>query len=255
MSELSNDSYQFITDEFNRKCVEFLINAPNRQSRNCLFSALRYIDKAYIIRKIDPEMCVFRLITSKEEAASGIMYLLKEMGFYNAKRLKPHNHKHKNAFHFFCKSIIHKRSALFHQSGIELSLRISSKQLWLRMKHPALKGVWATPEPPFNLIASLNGEKDDFSLDINSLVKRSEIDDLSKFLSEEARVRNLLLYADSKGAPCVDAVDDLYFDSIISDVMLCIKIYLLIFPHKNINEQQFVADALSGFNEMVKGFN
>ena len=76
-------------DQFESACIELLESLPKRHSKNCFRSALHHLKKAASLSNIDPAMAIFRGITAEEEAASGLMYCLREGNYFDAKRLKP----------------------------------------------------------------------------------------------------------------------------------------------------------------------
>lgn len=83
--------------DFDCKCIELLEALPNRHSKHCFRSAINHLERAEKLLLIDSSMAVFRCFTAEEEAASGLMYCLKDRGYSNAEKLKQQDHVQKNA--------------------------------------------------------------------------------------------------------------------------------------------------------------
>ena len=82
---------------FDQSCLELLEESPRTRSRASMRSAINHLRRAELLMSIDRPMAVFRCYTAEEEAASALIYCLKERRYVNADRLNPRNHIQKNA--------------------------------------------------------------------------------------------------------------------------------------------------------------
>ena len=179
------------------------------------FNSIRHLNRAWIIKDIDPQMALFRAITAEEEAATALFLSLKRRGYDGADCLKKKDHLHKNAVIPFIDAI----SRVFAKFGPQMppteiffDTKTKSPQLGLRFKHThpvSGETVFAHPQPPLHFSLSggpMGGEmkKEDFSLGINEIKKETNVADIIIYLKERANLRNKLLYAGPDGYPSVE---------------------------------------------------
>ena len=84
-----------------QKRIETLVLTTPARAKHSARSAIRHIQKAWLIRELDREMAVFHAITGEEEAATAIIYSLKRHNYPGSDQLNPHSHVHKNAVYPF----------------------------------------------------------------------------------------------------------------------------------------------------------
>ena len=113
---------------FDKKCLELLEARPNRQSKHCFRNAINQLERAEILFPIDNPMAVFRCITAEEEAATGLMYCLKDKEYKNAKKLKPRDHIHKHAVIQFFSILCQFAEDHFKEFGLEMFLTLNEEE-------------------------------------------------------------------------------------------------------------------------------
>jgi hypothetical protein len=241
--------------DFDNKCIELLEATPNRQSRHCFRSAINHLERAEILFPVDSSMAVFRCYTAEEEAASGLMYCLKDLRYSNAEKLKPRNHVQKNAviqfFIILCQFI----EDQFKRFGIEMSLSLvdnnGSKRLVFDAQMDMGDGpVKFLPDPPLNFTFIHEGKRFSYKKQIDTLMNSREINDIVDLLRNVANQRNLLLYASQQGYPSKIEITEKFFPAYQKRVLTLLRTYLLIEPYNEI--QPFVQDTLDAFLAMLK---
>jgi hypothetical protein len=242
---------------FQKKCITLMNAAPRTHATHCFRSALYHLERAESLREVDPAMAIFRGITAEEEAASGVMRCLIEMGYPGSEALKPHDHAHKHAVFPFMQ-VLH----LFF--GQTLVNHFTKYNLHIKEEDGATRLTLALnvningqeqlmyPIPPFNFGVKNpdTGEVPDYSIQINQLVVAKGKATVKDFLKKEANLRNEILYADPKGYPTIPALDIGFLVERRTRVLAMIYLYLLVFPYKE--QQPFVAQALASFVKMLQ---
>lgn len=69
--------------EFQKRIEKLVLTSPAR-GKHSARSAMRHIQKAWLIRELDREMAVFHSITGEEEAATAIFYSMKRHNYPGA---------------------------------------------------------------------------------------------------------------------------------------------------------------------------
>lgn len=244
--------------EFSKKCVALLNTAPRTHATHCFRSALHHLERAEALLAVDQSMAVFRAITAEEEAASGVMRCLAEMGYPGGDQLNPHNHAQKHAVFPFLEivELFFGQTQFNHFQGYKLHIKEEEKEgetrLMLAVKismngEPTL----AYPIPPLNFwVRDAAGEPENFATQIGQLVTARGKASVKVFLKEEANLRNQLLYAGPDGYPEVKELSASYLIQRRSRVLAMINLYLLIYPYPD--HQPFVTQALSVFLSLVR---
>jgi hypothetical protein len=239
---------------FDNRCLDLLENAPNRISKHCFRSAINHLQRAEKLFDIDTSMAVFRCYTAEEEAASGLMYCLKECGYSNASQLQPQYHLHKNAlipyFGILCQFI----EDSFRQYGIEIDLCVKETDGGLRVTLEACMSSSAgpvkfIPDPPLNFAFVHERKRFSYRKQIDKFVESRNGNKIKECLRLEANKRNLLLYATSKGFPSEIEITPKFFPAYQRRVLAMLRAYLMIEPYKE--TQRFVQDSLDAFLAMV----
>ena len=140
---------------FDRTCRELLEAIPRLHSRACFRNAFNHLELADQIKPVDPLMAAFRALTAEEEAASGLMYCLKERGYRNASLLRPKDHAYKNAVMPFLAILGMFFSEILGGKGLEpkFHLRELDGETRLTLMLPmtvAGEEKWAYPIPPLS---------------------------------------------------------------------------------------------------------
>jgi hypothetical protein len=81
-------------EEFDRELANCINDSAKGYSKQCARSAIHHLELAWKIKDVDPEMAIFRAITSEEEAATAIFIALKDKGYLNAKKIKFKKHSY-----------------------------------------------------------------------------------------------------------------------------------------------------------------
>ncbi len=182
--------------------IASLILKTHIPERHAARNALAHIEKAWIIRDIDPAMSVFRAITGVEEATTAIFHALKRKKYDNAKCLNKKRHFHKAAMHPFLSAI----ATVFDSIDIKVQLHFDSKE-----KNPKLKvAILSTfddgflyPDPPLHYLVSKNGLIYDFSHEIENIITTQNAESFLQYSHDLAQERNNILYAKHNGIPAI----------------------------------------------------
>jgi hypothetical protein len=240
--------------KFDEKCVELLADAPKRHSRNCFRSAFNHLECARKIAEIDPAMAIFRAITAEEEAASGLMYCLKEQNYRNSDKLKPKDHVHKNSVIPFLEIISKFHNGYLKEYGIKPRFEIRTEQTERRLMIGVPvstdgQSFYVNPTPPLNLGVSVDEQAPSYRKKIADYVSLKGSKDIVTHLKNEANKRNQLLYASEKGYPVVKDVNTDFFALKQRNIVVLLKAYLFIFPYSEI--QPFVQQNLDAYLAML----
>jgi hypothetical protein len=242
---------------FHNKCVELINAAPRTHAVNCFRSALYHLELAELLREVDPAMAIFRGITAEEEAASGVMRCMIEMGYPRSEQLNPRDHAHKHAVYpylqvlqlFFGQTLMPDfKKYNLHVKEVDGVARLT---LALNVKIYGQEQL-AYPIPPLNFGVRYpdTDEIPDYSFQINQLVAAKGKDTVKAFLKKEANLRNEILYAHADGYPTIPSLDIGFLVERRSRVMATIYLYLLVYPY--LEHQPFVVQALASFVKMLQ---
>lgn len=240
--------------DFDNKCIELLATRPNRQSKHCFRSAINHLERAEILFPIDNPMAVFRCFTAEEEAASGLMYCLKDKRYKNAEKLDPRNHVHKNVVIQFFGILSQFVEDQFRRFGIEMLLNMAenngSRNLFLEVRMDFGKGPTTfIPTPPLNFKLLHEDKRFSYKEQIEKLVESKEAKEIGSYLRAIANQRNMVLYASQKGFPSEIEIEDKFFPAYKKRVLALLRAYLMIDPYEE--NQCFVQDALDAFLAML----
>ncbi|MCH8078885.1 MAG: hypothetical protein IIA06_03790 [Proteobacteria bacterium] len=233
-------------------CLDILGSIPNKRSKHCFRSAINHLELGEKLLPIDKPMGVFRLLTAEEEAASGLMFCLKDHGYMKANRLNPRDHNHKvsviELFRIIKRFIVDEIASrgididivtLQEQDGIRLALNIvlpgEDKE-----QRPKIR-----PYPPLCFNFSGQEINMDYKKQIESLLAERGIEDIKKYVKCQANRRNQLLYASNKGYPANIEIEDKFYPAQKSRVFAMLNTYLLIEPYSE--NSQFVQDSLNAY--------
>lgn len=242
---------------FQKKCVALMNIAPRTHATHCFRSALHHLERAELLREVDPAMAIFRAITAEEEAASGVMRSLIEMQYPGAEALNPHDHAHKHAVFpfmqvlqlFFAQTL----SNHFTKYNLHIKEEDGATRLMLAL-NVTINGEeqLAYPIPPLNFGVTNpdTGEAPDYSFQINQLVAAKGKATVKTFLKNEANLRNEILYASPDGYPMIQSLDVGFLIERRVRVFAMINLYLLVFPYQE--HQPFVTQALASFVKMLQ---
>lgn len=242
---------------FQNKCIALMNAAPRTHATHCFRSALYHLERAELLREIDPAMAIFRAITAEEEAASGVMRCLVEMGYPESDALNPHDHAHKHAVFPFMQvlGLFFGQTLAHHFTNYNLHIKeedgATRLTLALNVKING-EAQLAYPIPPLNFGVknSETGEAPDYAFQINQLVAAKGKATVKAFLKKEANLRNEILYAGPNGYPTISSLDDSFLVERRTRVLAMINLYLLVFPYQE--HQPFVTQAIASFVKMLE---
>jgi hypothetical protein len=257
LEQNASDKIVFPIPELDRRIVDILPFMPD-SSKWHAFNSVRHINRAWLIKEIDPEMAIFRALTAEEEAATGLFLSIKRRGYRGAEKLKHRDHVHKNSVIPFCyaiKKVIAKVGV--QMPGFQLFLEPDKKRLVIRFSHlhpQTGEDVWAYPNPPLHV--SINGrspdgkmKKEDFAAGVKEIVQGANVKDIIEFVRDRANFRNKILYATPDGYPTISDIDramELYQ----KNVFTILRLYMLIDPYPG--NQLLVQQALDAFLKTLR---
>lgn len=241
--------------DFDKQCLELLEQIPNKQSKHCFKSAINHLERAETLFPIDRSMAVFRCFTAEEEAASGLMYCLKDKRYKNAEKLNPRDHVQKNAVIQFFSILCQFVEDRFRGLGIDMYLSMvendGNRQLIFEAHMDLGNGPTTfIPEPPLNFQLIHKDKRFSYKRQIKALAESKKVREIGKLLKDVANQRNLLLYANQQGYPAEVKVEDKFFPAYQKRVLTLLRTYLMIEPYKG--DQFFVQDASDAFLAMLE---
>jgi hypothetical protein len=246
--------------EFEMACLDLRNEIPKLRSRHCFNSAIIHLRKAKDLLDIDHEMSAFRAITAEEEASSGLMYCLKEIGYDNADKLNPKDHSFKYAVIVFLDAVKRHFAYMQEQHGFEITLVLdedsSPKRLRIKINNDAIHhGLSFYPEPPLHFVSAIGATPRSFQAEVKNLETLLSTDNIVKYIKDVANFRNKILYASEKGYPRIVRPNYKLLEVKRSRVITLYMIYLLIWPYreKQLFVQQCIDSLLAMLNKIPFG--
>lgn len=245
------------TIDFQNKCFELVNALPRTHATHCFRSAIYHLERSEAIREIDPAMAIFRAITAEEEAASGVIRGLIELGYPNAEHLNPHDHLHKHALFPFLEvlELFFGQTLASHFKKYNLHIKeedgVTRLTLAINVTFNGIEQL-AYPIPPLNFgMRYLNSDTPiDYSHQINQLIQARGKITIKAFLKEEANLRNKILYANPDGYPVIESIDASFAYKRRVRVFAMLNLFLLIAPYKE--HQTFVSQSIGAFVILLK---
>lgn len=239
---------------FEKNCISLLDESPKSHARHCFRSAMNHLEKSKKLIPIDQEMAAFRCITSEEEAASGLMHVLKDRKYENADKLRQRDHVHKNAVIPFFGILGSFFQETLGVQGVKPKFHIkeeNGKKL-LTIGVPMVvvgEEVLAYPVPPLNLMVTSDERRISYKRQIAAFVEAQGARDISTHIREQANLRNQILYAGPDGYPSISILKEEFFSIRQKRILALLKAYLFIYPYKE--RQPFVQDSLDAYLAMM----
>ena len=239
---------------FDTKCASLLKDSPHGHSRSCFRSALNHLELAKYIASHDPGMSMFRAITAEEEAASGLMLCLKELGYADAQKLKHRDHVQKSAItpflailgDFFSSTVVNNNiTAALHITEVDGQSRLTIAIPTTLNGEPYL----AYPVPPLNFSVTSEDKNLSYKKQIEKFTKKAGSSTIVSYIKAQANLRNQLLYAGPDGYPTVKSINPAFISAREARVIVMMRAYLMLKPYKEI--QPFVQAALEAFLNMI----
>lgn len=245
--------------KFQKKCIKLIDESKTScRGRHSIRCAINHLNKGWALRKIDPEMAVFRAITAEEESVSGVFHALKYRCYNNSKILNPKNHVQKNAAIPFLQILGYFFENISGLDKIYPTLHIKEEDGETRLRialSVCVNGqkLLGYPVPPLNFGVTVDGKKPRFKSQIEKLVKEQNTSDILKYIQDQANLRNKVLYAGDVGYPSLVDLKDSFFELRRTRVMAMVMAFLLIEPWAE--RQPFVQHVLDAFLLMLNKIN
>jgi hypothetical protein len=223
--------------------------------RYCAMNAVRHLNRAWKIKDIDFEMTALRCITAEEESAKAIFLALRACRYEGAERLRLKSHVHKLALITFLRAVNNFLAEMLEKSpfhDVKLSLSKATRRLSISFGVRGIDGYRLHPEPPLHFSSTVNDEHPDFRHQMDVFVKASAAkagESLGKYLEEQARLREKLLYATDGGINNFSGDIEKICTESQQKVFRNLLFYLLIDQHTE--QQGFVQQCLNAFLEVV----
>jgi hypothetical protein len=243
----------FGLDKGEEKIFE-MIKATKSRGKHSLRNAWNHLERGWAIREIDPAMATFRGITAEEEAATGLIYAVRDRGYDNSNLLNPWNHIHKHAVHpffqllsdFFAESI----DPIGWKVGIKHGLVNDPDRLKIYIQ-VTVNGEehFLFPDPPLNLNIKMDEKQISFKRQIDKLADLENVNRVETYITDKANQRNKLLYAAANGYPHLETVFEKFFFEQKQKMMTMAYSYLLIEPYHE--KQPFVQQAIDSLLNML----
>jgi hypothetical protein len=236
------------------RLLEMVGNTPAK-SKSSIKHAWVHIDKAKALVDVDNEMAAFRAITAEEEAATGIILALQDIGYERSNLLSPRNHKHKSGLWHLLMII----SAFIHEVGVGELLKGKVAEgngenvgkLVISFPSPISgDSRWVTSVPPLNISISADGKNISFQKQVEELASIKNKNALEKYISQEANLRNELIYASPEGLPSVMEAPTSFISEREKRVMVLTYAYLLISQYRE--QQRFVQQSLDAYLRILR---
>lgn len=238
--------------DFDKQLLDWMVENDYGHSKACILNAVNHLKMAYKIKDIDPEISLFRCITSEEEVARAIFLKLRDQGYKNTdtKKIKDKDHKYKQALDLFLVAIQnHFVSYQEHNEhfpkNIRLILNKNEKLLEIGL---LIDGMIIKSIPPLNFSFKVNDEAYYFKNELQELAKLNS-KKILKQIEEKANFRNKIIYAELNGILKITSSIELELDRYYERVFKLIRIYCLIYPYTE--KFDFVQNAIDAFVFMM----
>lgn len=246
-------------DDIGRHVEEAIEKLKPPRVRHACRNALNHLRKAWRLHPVDAEMSLFCAITAEEEAATAVIRALNIRKYPSANNLKERKHGHKTSIWPFVTAVADKMVEknipmpmvslrVEGEPRVELSIDIASQA---GLDYP----LWGTPDEPFNfsMWSDRTGpfKPHDFSEELAALATGQGARNIAVYVSEQANLRNRLLYASDQGIPSVAFSDNLLLGRRQRvTVMLVLTIAIM----QTSVHQLFLVQCLDAILRAIEGF-
>ncbi len=236
--------------------LQFILDNVPAPARHAARNAVHNLGLAEKLGAIDLNMAAFRAITAEEEAATALFHSLSRRRYPNAERLRPRDHRHKNAVAPFLDGIRACLGRAEQLGTIIVQLQIPTaghpkKQPRIEIWTPQVPiGRRLTPIPPLGFNISVNNELHDFREEFAKIASERGIDSAETYVRHRANQRNQILYASSEGIPRVAQLND-FLGAQRKRVFQILTALVFVDPYSE--HQLFVQQCLDAFLAIVVG--
>ncbi|MEJ2763485.1 hypothetical protein VV869_05840 [Photobacterium sp. MCCC 1A19761] len=218
-------------NDFQKKVFE-MSSVTKGHSGFAAKSSIRYVERAFELAGIMPEVATFLAITAEEEAATALFIALKSKAYLRSKELKLHDHKHKGGLYPFLTllGVALKLSEIPYQLVVENYNGRDMLKIQL-----SLGGFVIQPDPPLNHVSvDASGNTKNYLHEVRAVASERGITSIFQYIKDTANKRNLLLYASASALPSVENVSSELQRHIGATILIHI-IYLLVVQHSKQN--------------------
>lgn len=242
--------FEKLTD-FDKQLLDWMVEKDSGHSRECVLSAVNHLKMAYKIKDIDPEIALFRCITSEEEIARAIFLVLKKQGYKNIDKVKDKDHKYKQALDLFL--IVIQNYFVSWAIAVEdfpknIKLKLNNEKKILEIILDIKNIGSIIPIPPLNFSMTLNDKPYYFGKELQEIAKLNG-KKILKQIEEKANLRNKIIYAEPNGGSHITSSIDDEIDRYYQRVFKLVRIYCLIYPHSE--KFDFIQNAIDAFIFMM----
>lgn len=234
---------------FEKRLVS-LVEKSKSRGRSRIRNALNHLERAWGLRAVDLDMAAFRAITAEEEAASGLMYTLQEIGYANSEKLRPKYHWHKSAVTPFIIVLSLFFEEFLKANGVQpiFEIKTEGDAEYLSMGIPIRieeELLLAHPVPPLNFGFTVDGKPLSYRQELERFLTERGAPSMKAHAKEVANVRNKILYAADSGYLKIAELQDEFFAIRKRRVFAMLCAYLFISPYSE--RQPFVQHCLDTF--------
>jgi hypothetical protein len=237
------------------KDIAALVELAAPPGKHSARSAIRHVQRAWLLREADAEIALFRAITAEEESASAIFWAFRRRKYRRADELDPRDHVQKNAVTPFAWAVREVLSG-FNEETFQPQLIVdrTGKEPKLlvqcRVVHPQLGLTFAKPDRPLNFNLEVAGQAYDFVAELDRFAKSRKFSTVLKMLQDRANQRNRILYASGQGIPNFAGDLDRALQQRREHTFRNLAFFLLVDQYPG--EQLFARQLLDGFLKVVK---
>lgn len=185
-----------------QEIAEAVKNMTGRPRQSCR-GAYAHLEKAWTIADIDPGMSLFRAITAEEEAASALMYAVRDRGYDQADRLNPHSHPHKAAVFPFLAAVAPVAGSGFTHIGA--SAKLTKETPRFDVIFPIGDDLVGQIDNPFNFFITRDDDgafvRAEILEKLEAIAADGGFNHIMAYVKRNANERNRILYADAEGYP------------------------------------------------------
>ena len=242
-------------NEFERHVVDHLLKTSAPGKHACR-SAIRHLERGWMLSTSMPELAFFSGITAEEESATALFHVLQKRRYIGAENLKVRTHIHKTALHPFLaavgKLITQHSDALNPEFIFDVDSSSKGKErLQLAINVPDHEGgiVRAYSLPPLSFTVPIDDVVHDFANELENLASENGAKQIFELIKNRANLRNQLLYAGPNGVPNIKDDAMPFLIDCKSIVFSHFIAFLLIDPYRE--HQSFVQQSLNAFLKIL----
>lgn len=245
---------------FQEEIKEEILNCP-APGKNAARSALHNLERAWLLKDVDPEMAFFRSITGEEESARAVFLSLKRRRYVNSEKLSLKSHLQKTALHPFLLAIeksswvdsLVERNAQFLFGKNEFTEHKKRLRFRFQMEVVTSEKGWVYPLPPLEVsLKKEDNSRYDFQSELQEIAGEKKAKTAYDYVKRLSRRRENILYAQSEGIPKLESPIEPFLVYRQSAIFANLMVFLMIDPYKE--NQTFVQQSLDAFLKLLGHF-